>query len=473
MDRWIRVVAVPVATGGLVSAAAQAVSASAAAPSWSAATQMTKRPVPATASADLATSITTVSASRADLRRLTAPRVVGPRATASPAPSYRFSAREEGTPARQLRFRCAFDSLRLRACPRLYRAALGVGQHVLRVQAFDRAGHRSRTTVVYVLVEPAVSPAHVLASVAVTDAGAVTFASDGSVWVNRAPGSETGQVSRINPATDHVIATVQASPAGLGIGGGTDIGFGFGSVWVVNYDASTITRIDPATNTVLATISTETGTNSAPVGVAFTAQAVWVAKHEPVGTIVKVDPSTNSIVDEIQVGESVPAGGPPFIVAAAGGIWGNGPGSVVRVDPGTDRVLARVTPCLGNGGSKMATDGVALWAANCDTIGGISRVEPATNTIRTVLPASELAAYITSSPPIVSLTFGGGTLWAAGQCGRSACVLGIDPVTNTIVKAWTVPVAGANLGLGYGIGYGSGSLWLTGGNSVMRLDPGS
>jgi YVTN family beta-propeller protein len=403
----------------------------------------------------------------------TAPRVAGPRVTTNPASSYRFSAHDNSTSVGRLRFRCAFDSPTLRPCPRLYRAQLALGQHVLRVQALDRAGNQSRTTIVQVLVEPAPSPAHVLASISVADPGFMTFAADGSLWVNRASDSPTGTVSRIDPTTNQVTATVKVSQAGSETGGGCDIGFGFGSVWVVNYGVSSVSRIDPATKTVLATIPTETGTGSAPCGLAITPQAVWVAKHEPVGSIVKIDPSSNRIADEIPVGMASPVGGPPFIVAADGSVWGNGPGEIVRLDPVSDQVLAQISPCLGAGGFKMATDGVALWASNCDSgLGGISRVDPATNTIKTVVPASALAAYITRSGGSVAygvgLTFGGGILWAAGQCGSSVCVLGIDPTTNAIVKASTVPLT-----QGAGLSYGDGSLWLRSGNSVLRIDPGS
>jgi YVTN family beta-propeller protein len=413
-----------------------------------------------------------VAAVTGDRHPPTAPRVAGPRTTTKLTATYRFSARDNITPARQLRFRCAFDSPTLKACPRLDRTQLAVGQHVLRVQALDRAGNESGTTVVHVLVEPALAAAHVLASVAVTDAGLMTFAADGSLWVNRTSDSQTGTVSRIDPAGNQVTATVKVSQPGAETGGGCDIAFGLGSVWVVNYAANSVSRIDPTTNAVLATISTETGTGSQPCGLAITPQYVFVAKHEPVGSVVKIDPSTNRMADEIPVGMASPVGGPPFIVTADGSVWGNGPGAVLRLDPVTDKVLAKIEPCRGNGGFKMATDGVALWASNCDTgLGGISRVDPATNTIRTVLPASALAAYITRSrvvPLGVALTFGGGTLWAAGQCGSSVCVLGVDPVSNAIVKAWTLPLTA-----GGGLAYGDGSLWVAGGNSVLRIDPGS
>src|SRR6266536_1051537 len=173
-----------------------------------------------------------------DRRPPSKPHVSGPLSTTNSAPRYRFSAHDNSTPARRLRFRCAFDSPRLHACARVYGASLTLGEHVL------------RTTTV-------------------ADSAFMTFAADGSVWVNRGPGSQTGTVSRIDPATNQVTATVTVSPPGPNAGG-CDIGFGFGSIWVVNLQASSRSRIDPATATVLSTISTETGSGSLPCGVAIT-----------------------------------------------------------------------------------------------------------------------------------------------------------------------------------------------------------
>jgi hypothetical protein len=59
-----------------------------------------------------------------------------------------FGARDNRTPPSQIRFRCAIDSPLLHPCARIYRpySALAFGQHVLRVQATDRAGNASRLT---------------------------------------------------------------------------------------------------------------------------------------------------------------------------------------------------------------------------------------------------------------------------------------------------------------------------------------
>lgn len=96
----------------------------------------------------------------------------------------------------------------------------------------------------------------------------------GSVWV-----AHDSEVSRVDPATNKVVATIQT-----GAGAGR-ISFGFGYVWVTNYDDGTVSQIDPGTNEVIATV--ETGPNPNGIGVGL--GGVWVANTGN-RTIVQVAP---------------------------------------------------------------------------------------------------------------------------------------------------------------------------------------
>lgn len=87
-----------------------------------------------------------------DRTRPTRPTVRGPRRTATHRPTYRFSSRDSDNSRGELRFRCSFDSRRLHPCGRSLHQRLRQGAHVLRVGAIDRAGNRSRITVVRVRV---------------------------------------------------------------------------------------------------------------------------------------------------------------------------------------------------------------------------------------------------------------------------------------------------------------------------------
>ncbi len=75
------------------------------------------------------------------------------------------------------------------------------------------------------------------------------------------------------------------------------VGLGFGSVWVTNFGSATITRIDPLTNEVIATIEGGFG----PEGIGFTHDAVWVANVRD-GNVSRIDPATNTIVDTVETG---------------------------------------------------------------------------------------------------------------------------------------------------------------------------
>lgn len=55
----------------------------------------------------------------------------------------RFSAKDNLTPAKRIRFKCAVDSRSLRRCPAVYRVKLRPGRHVGRVRAVDRLGNPS------------------------------------------------------------------------------------------------------------------------------------------------------------------------------------------------------------------------------------------------------------------------------------------------------------------------------------------
>ena len=68
--------------------------------------------------------------------------------------TFRFSAKDRGTPTRRLRFRCAIDSKRLHACGSRLRVRLPVRRHVLRVRAVDPAGNESAVKTVRFAVLP-------------------------------------------------------------------------------------------------------------------------------------------------------------------------------------------------------------------------------------------------------------------------------------------------------------------------------
>jgi YVTN family beta-propeller protein len=143
-----------------------------------------------------------------------------------------------------------------------------------------------------------------------------------SLWL---PGSSA--VYRIDPRTNAVVATIPIT-GGTGPGPSPNaVATGEGAVWVANRIEppskdplhhpfppalpGNLSRIDPKTNAVVATI---------PVGrysiaVAVGGGAVWVANRDS-GTLSRIDPRTNSLVKTIRVG-----GHPQGITFGDGAVW--------------------------------------------------------------------------------------------------------------------------------------------------------
>jgi YVTN family beta-propeller protein len=86
------------------------------------------------------------------------------------------------------------------------------------------------------------------------------------------------------------------------------VAVGANSVWVANNFDGTVSRIDPGTSTVTATIPTGRG----PSGVAVGARTVWVA-NEVDASLTRIDPATNRPVLKIRLSN------PPKGLALAGG----------------------------------------------------------------------------------------------------------------------------------------------------------
>ena len=180
----------------------------------------------------------------------------------------------------------------------------------------------------------------------------------GSLWVTTFDAA-TPELLRVDARTNAVVAR---TPLVRGQTAVRWLGFGEGSVWVSNFDANSVSRIDPTTNTVVATIPVTLN----PTGIGFGAGSVWVTNHRA-GTISRIDPATNRVVAEIPVGPPGTAG-PQLIAAAAGAIWVTVPSAMalVRVDPQTNAVAARIAD--GPTCASLAEGFDSIWGdASCDT----------------------------------------------------------------------------------------------------------
>lgn len=304
--------------------------------------------------------------------------------------------------------------------------------------------------------------AQVIASIPLTNANRLTFGAN-ALWVNT--GATSGAVvARIDPATNKVSATIP-----IGTGYGADIGFGFGSIWAVNGSTSTLSRIDPTTDQVVATISTQGGSAN---GLAFSSNNVWVANHNEAGTTgasnaAKIDPGTNQVAATILIGDS--HGGPAWLIGAAGSIWtfDQKTLSIVRINPATD-ATTYISSFAGRSANRhFATDGTKVWFSVPKDVlpAEVQMLDPATNTISTVVSASTLSRYGISD--VYGLGYDSGALWLTGPCGNNACALQIAASTHKVSGAWSFPGSGQTDSLELQIA--AGSLWVSEHQGILRL----
>ena len=297
-------------------------------------------------------------------------------------------------------------------------------------------------SLVTVVASPAVAnpPAggRFVTSIALPTPGSVETAF-GSVWVANGPAQT---ITRLNPRTNAVIARIPTpDPASV-------VGVGAGAIWVTSFPGNSLTRIDPEHDRVTRTISLAPG-GAGPIGVTVFHGFVWVANHngEPTTSVSKIDPDTMRVVDVIPVGADDFAG-PVWILSSAGSIWTNVnsiPNVVVRIDPRTDRVLATIpapSAC-----AQLAAGGNSVWGAGGDDPSctpGVNRIDTRTNSLIATFDeggAADAVAYYQGS-----LWYGTTTTHKLGR---------IDPRTNRVVSLFDLP------GPAFGMAGGAGAIWTT------------
>jgi virginiamycin B lyase len=226
-----------------------------------------------------------------------------------------------------------------------------------------------------------------------------------AVWVSNAP---RNSVSRLDPATDHVVAIVTAGKkpcSGLAAAFGTlwvpncgdgtlsridlktntgvaglrtsvgdsegSIVSGAESIWVMTDGKGTLARIDPASNAIVAEVYVPSGS----FGIAFGEGAVWVTSTEH-DSLTRVDPATNLVVETIPVGKA-----PRFAAAGLGAVWtlNQGDGSVSRIDPKTNKVVATIEVGVPGPGGEIAAGEGSVWVTTFDF--PLSRIDPASNAV--------------------------------------------------------------------------------------------
>ena len=197
---------------------------------------------------------------------------------------------------------------------------------------------------------------------AVIPVGARPFrvaATDDAIWVTN---NEATTVSRIDPATNEVVETIDVGGQVVGVDATDD------AAWVADTEANEVVRIDAATGE-----QSPVGVEDQPRIVSVTDDAVWVTNLGS-DSVSRIDRASNVVQANIGVADD-----PRGLYADGGDIWvaSYAAGVVSRIDGSTNQVVAEIA-VGGNPVSVVTTDG-AVWVAESDS-DTVIQIDPATNT---------------------------------------------------------------------------------------------
>jgi streptogramin lyase len=247
--------------------------------------------------------------------------------------------------------------------------------------------------------------------------------------------------------------------ARIAVGGhdGGQIAIDQQAVWVTDASTGVVSRIDPQRNAVTATIKLAPGATLLTVSPGM----VWVV-NPPNHTVTKIDEQTNRVVATLSM-SPLPIG----ITFGAGSIWvcirQSSTGGITRLDPQTNTIQAQIDVrenrglwC--NGDLQVTAQGV--WVPIFDGSNPLrqhllERIDPATNRVADLV---SVGADMQSS--IAADDHG---VWL---CDSARGLVRVDAQTKRVVAQALLP-GGDSLALG------AGSLWVTRtlDHSVVRITP--
>jgi virginiamycin B lyase len=151
----------------------------------------------------------------------------------------------------------------------------------------------------------------------------------------------------------------------------SSIAYGGGSVLVGNYGSDSVARIDMATNQVVARVAV----GNQPIGIAFDDSdwSVWVANFGD-SAVTHIDGTTNAVR-----ARAIVPGEHEDVVLGFGSVWiPSEEGWITRIDPAMLAVSATI-PVAADPDFALVASG-SVWTTAYQG-SGISRIDPATNTV--------------------------------------------------------------------------------------------
>lgn len=257
---------------------------------------------------------------------------------------------------------------------------------------------------------------------------------DDAVWVFDLTGA-----LRVDPATNsstHLPLTVDGG--GISVNGA----IGFDSIWVSDFDLSQVRRYDMTTGELAATVDTRT-----PEGVLATEDGVWIANHR-YGTVSRIDPGTDEIAVQIEVGPEG-SSGPKGLIEAGGDVWVGIPNitALTGVDPDKDAPIGEISlsyptgPCGG-----MSTYGSRIYIGGCPGEKGMEVMD---------FEKLESAGRVSLDGPPTAPVMIGDRLWFGVTVDEGGSLMSMDP--EALAPSPGPAVAG---GVPTNIAVGFDSVWV-------------
>jgi streptogramin lyase len=282
------------------------------------------------------------------------------------------------------------------------------------------------------------------------------------MWVSILPvdAGDTAIV-RFDPQTDDVLATIPTPIVPSWVIGGGGLVVAEGSVWVAGADSSGdeiqggIVRIDPTTNDVVDTITLKEGSVA---DVAVNPDGIWalISGNPGKPMVLRIDPSSYQVVATIPIN----GGYGRYIFAVGDSVFAavaqppSGPfdsGTLVRIDPSSNQIVS--TFDLGTYPSVAAGDG-GIWAM---TDGGLVQID-----VTTGEPIGEPARASCTGD---ALAVGAGGVWCFGA-DRDRALGRFNPQTTQVDVAMK---PGQQTG-GIALATSPGSVWVVDGAQLTRVD---
>jgi hypothetical protein len=257
---------------------------------------------------------------------------------------------------------------------------------------------------------------------------------NGSVWVTE---YEQGNLVRIDPATSRV-ARVHVGPHA------SHVLIQDGFAWVLDDLGSALIQVDPRSNRVVNHISLQVAFDMRPSDLAGTPGSLWVTlgsnayplttRTLVLGQLMRIDTATSAVtttpIDGVAAG----------VALGDGAVWVSSillePTSILRIDPATKRVVARVEtghPVSG----PMAYGESGLWVANND--GYLTHIDSRTNKV--------VGNFEIGSPEWAAMLVVGKDLWISAPLDN--IIARFDPAAGAVastVRAGSRPQVFALLG---------------------------